>query len=79
MTVFQYALLREAGDRMTADQKAIAMELAHAAEAGKRGAADALNAMMYEVLFHYRQPAQSEPTPKVQGALECNSQSSSSV
>lgn len=76
MTVFQYALLREAGDRMTADQKAIAMELAHAAEAGKRGAADTLNAMMYEVLFHYRQP---EPAPKEPGALECNSQSLSSV
>jgi hypothetical protein len=41
------------------------MELAHGAEAGKKGAADALNAMMYEVLFHSRPPA-----PPEHGVLE---------
>jgi hypothetical protein len=70
VNVFEYALFREAGKRMTPDERQIAMELAEAAEEGEDGAADALRAMMYQVLFHERRPEPPEPAPMAHRALE---------
>jgi hypothetical protein len=63
MTIFQYALLREASRRMTPEELNIAKELAEAAEKKVPGALEALSALMNEVLFHSRRPAPKDPPP----------------
>lgn len=51
MTIFLYALIRAARQRMTESEVTVAMEMARIADAGEPAAADALRRMVHEVLF----------------------------
>lgn len=56
MTIFEYALLRAARQRMTPAQLEIAQKAADLADAGEPGAAEILRSMVNDVLFDRSRP-----------------------
>ena len=61
MTIFEYAVIRAARQRMTEQEVKLAVEMARRAEEGSASANDTLRKMVFEVLFDDRQPAASQP------------------
>jgi hypothetical protein len=53
-SIFFYALLRSARQKMTEEELAIASEVAEAADAGNEEAVKLLRMMIHEVLFNRR-------------------------
>jgi hypothetical protein len=71
MTIFEYALLRAARQKMTPDELGIAQRVAELAERGEPGARELLRKMVHDVLNlpHYRpRPAAQEELSNEAGA-----------
>jgi hypothetical protein len=65
MTIFTYAILQAARQRMTPDEAEVAAELARLADHGNRDAADALGDMVCDVLRVRSLPSLREETAAV--------------
>ena len=70
MTIFEFALLRAALQKMTPDEIDTAQGLAVAVEGGSKSAADVLWRMSYRILFDHSRPAPRRDQAMVHTAIE---------